>query len=47
MFRIVWVAATNDMDGLQPVGDRQCDICDFGRIHLTTAIFGHELNPTH
>ena len=46
MFRIVWVAATNDMDGLQPVGDRLCDICDFGRIHLTTTIFGHELSPT-
>ena len=42
MFRIVWVVATNDMDGLQAVGDRLCDICDFGRIHLITAIFSHE-----
>ena len=46
MFRIVWIE-TNDMDGLQAVGDRRCDISDFGRIHLTTAILSHELNRTH
>ena len=47
MFRIVWIEATNDMDGLQAVGDRRCDICDFGRTHFATAILDHELNPTH
>ena len=47
MFRIVWIEATNDMDGLQAVGDRRCGICDLGRTHLATAIFSHELNPTH
>ena len=35
------------MDGFQVVGDSLCDVGDFGRIHLTTAIFSHELNPTH
>lgn len=35
------------MDGFQVVGDSLCDVGDFGRIHLTTAIFSHELDPTH
>ena len=35
------------MDGFQVVGDSLCDIGDFGRIHLATAIFSHELDPTH